>query len=84
MFTKLSKDSWKVKFVSNLPTVHTLRDFTIAEKEDGMNEGMMGVRTYFFSAHHYRGLPDFDFENPEIDHHDFMWIPKRQLNEFLT
>lgn len=84
MFTVISKDSWKVKFSSNLPTVHTLRDFTIAEQEDLMNRGMKGVRTYFFSAHHYRGLPEFDFENPEIDHHDFSWIPKRQLNEYLT
>jgi hypothetical protein len=57
--------------------VHTLRDFTIAEKEDLNNQGLKGVRTYFFGAHHYRGLPEFDFDNPENDHHDFMWIPKR-------
>ena len=77
MFLKLTKDSWKIKFASNIPIVHTLRDLTIAENEDQMNQGLKGVRTYFFAAQHYRGLPDFDFENPEIDHHDFMWIPKR-------
>ena len=84
MFTTLSKDSWLIKFSSNIPIVHTLRDFTIAEKEDKENDSLRGVRTYFFSAHHHRGLPEFDFENDLVDHKDYRWIPKRQLNEYFT
>ena len=61
-----------------------MRDFTIAEKEQDLNKGLNGVRTYFFAANHYRGLPEFDFENPMVDHHDFAWIPKRQMNEYFT
>jgi hypothetical protein len=77
LFARISKDTWKIKFVSNLPMVHTLRDFTIAENEDTENTGLKGVRTYFFGAHHHRGLPEFDFDSPENEHHDFLWIPKR-------
>jgi len=83
-FTEMTSDAWKVKFASNLPMVHTLRDFTVAENEDLGNEGMKGVRTYFFGAHHYRGLPNFDFANPDMVHYDFAWVPKRQLNEYFS
>ena len=83
-FTEMTNDTWKVKFASNLPMVHTLRDFTLAEQEDSGNEGLKGVRTYFFGAHHYRGLPMFDFNHPEMVHYDYAWVPKRQLNEYFT
>ena len=84
MFTDLSADQWKIKFSGNLPQVHTLRDFTIAEKEDSRNGPMKGVRTYFFHANHWRGLPEIDTENENCDYDDFAWVPKRKLNEFLT
>jgi hypothetical protein len=47
-----------------------------------MNLDMKGVRTYYFQAHHYRGLPDFDLSNTVYDDH--AWIPKRQLNEYFN
>lgn len=84
LFSRLTKDEWKIKFIGSLPMVHTLRDFTIAEQEDSQNQGMRGVRTYFFGAHHHRGLPEIDFANPENPHDDYLWIPKRQLNEYFT
>jgi len=52
LFIKYSADKWKVKFFSNAPLIHTVRDLTEAEKEQASNDGMAGVRTYFFGAHH--------------------------------
>jgi len=62
--------------------VHTLRDFTLAEQEDERNQMLKGVRTYFFYANHWRGLPEIVKDHPEYD--DFAWVPKRKLNEFMT
>lgn len=42
---------------------------------------MKGVRTYYFQAHHWRGLPGLKLEGTDYD--DFLWIPKRQLNEYF-
>jgi hypothetical protein len=43
------------------------------------------VRSYFFAAHHYRGLPQFVEDLGEKhDFDDFAWVPKRQMNEYLT
>lgn len=85
LFTKYSDNKWKVKFFGLLPLIHTVRDLTEAELEVKLNQDMKGVRTYFFGAHHYRGLPDFadDLATKSL-HHDFAWIPKRQLNEYFT
>lgn len=83
LFTELSDDKWKIKFDGNLPQVHTVRDFTVAEKEDSKNECMKGVRTYFFNANHWRGLPEINMgEDSHYD--DYVWIPKRKMNEYLT
>jgi hypothetical protein len=43
---------------------------------------MKGVRTFFFQAHHWRGLPVMNYENN--DYEDFAWVPKRQLNEYFS
>jgi len=43
---------------------------------------MKGVRTYYFQAHHYRGLPEFNFEG--TDYEDFAWVPKRLMNEYFA
>lgn len=59
----------------------TLREMTLAERQDRNNMDMKGVRTFYFQAHHYRGLPEFNFEN--TDYEDFAWVPKRQLNEYF-
>ena len=53
----MSDNEWLVKYSGNIPQVHTVRDFTVAEKEDPMHEHLKGVRTYFYHAHHTRGLP---------------------------
>jgi len=39
------------------------------------------VRTYYFQAHHWRGLPDL---SQATEWEDFAWIPKRQLNEYFA
>jgi len=58
--------------------IHTIRDLTIAEKDFKHNEGLKGVRSYFFGAHHWRGLPEFaDSLNQNTNHEDWAWIPKR-------
>ena len=52
-----------------------------------MNRDLKGVRTYFFQAHHWRGLPILSPGTaPEAmhDYDDFAWIPKRQLNEYFA
>lgn len=56
-FTSFSEDKWRIRFAGMLPQQHTVRHFTEAEKEDPLNKNLRGVRTYFFAAHHYRGLP---------------------------
>ena len=81
LFVEYSNNDWKVKFYGSVPLVHTIRDMTEVEKNDKLNYGYKGVRTYFFGAHHWRGLPVFDYEN--TDHEDHAWVPKRQLNEYF-
>ena len=81
LFVDYSANKWQVKFYASIPLVHTVRDMTEVEKEDPWNEGYRGVRTYFFGAHHFRGLPSFDFEG--TDHDDWAWVPKRKLNEYM-
>jgi hypothetical protein len=59
LFVLYSDNKWKVKYFGQLPLIHTVRDLTIAEQEQQANMGLKGVRTYFFGAHHWRGLPEF-------------------------
>lgn len=47
IFTSFAKD-WRIKYYQNAPLIHTLREFSKAEKEDKMNLNMKGVRTYYF------------------------------------
>jgi hypothetical protein len=85
LFVHYSDDKWKVKFFGSIPLHHTVRELTEAEKETPINGGMAGVRTYFFGAHHYRGLTTFADNLPQkTPHSDYAWIPKRQLNEYFT
>lgn len=89
LFLKYAESNhWKIKYFNNLPLVHTLRDFTIAEQEEEAyfinNLSLKGVRTYFYNAHHLRGLPEFNFDFEGCQHDDFAWVPKRLLNEYFT
>lgn len=85
LFSSLSGDKWRVRFSGLMPQQHSIRRFSEAEMEDPKNQGLKGVRTYFFYAHHYRGLTawadDLGDKHDLIDH---AWIPKRQMNEYLT
>ena len=79
--------SWKVKYFGTSPIVATLREFTETEKKDPMNQQLKGVRTFFFQAHHWRGLPALSngTETASVhDYDDFAWVPKRQLNEYFS
>ena len=84
LFLGLSDGEWNIKFSGNLPQVHTLREFTVAEQEETINKAFKGVRTYYFHANHWRGLPMLAIENGKTDYDDFAWVPKRKMNEFLT
>ena len=79
--------TWRVKYSGNIPQVHTLRDFTVAEKENKEIAHLKGVRTYFFHAHHWRGLPELMIREEmreKLPYDDYAWVPKRKMNEFLT
>jgi len=76
LFLKYSENKWKVKFHGSMPSTTTIRNFSEAEIEtDIKNTGMRGVRTYYFNAHHMRGLPEFDWST--VEHNDYAWVPKR-------
>lgn len=48
---------------------------------------LKGVRTYFFHANHWRGLPSLTIREEMIDklhYDDFAWVPKRKMNEFFN
>lgn len=47
IFSSFVKE-WKIKYYSNGPLIHTLREFSKAEREDKMNLDMKGVRTFYF------------------------------------
>ena len=64
-----------------------MRDFTVAEKENKEIAHLKGVRSYFYHAHHWRGLPELvvrDEMKEKLPYDDFAWVPKRKLNEFFT
>ena len=82
IFQELTENKWKIKFFGSAPILHTLREFTHVEKEDSMNADLKGVRTFWFGAHHWRGLPEMVF-NEDSHYNDFAWVPKRQFNEFM-
>ena len=85
LFESLADNNWKIKFFGSSPILHTLREFTELEDEDKLNQGLKGVRTFFFGAHHLRGLPDMaigDNTDAALDHInkdyiDWLWVPKR-------
>mmetsp|Transcript_8749 Transcript_8749/g.13531 ORF Transcript_8749/g.13531 Transcript_8749/m.13531 type:complete len:353 (-) Transcript_8749:8-1066(-) len=88
LFNQLSDNKWRITFFGSAPQVHTLREFTKVEEEDRLNESLKGVRTYFFGAHHRRGLPIMTIKPGEdiegLDYDDWLWVPKRQLNEYFA
>ncbi len=57
LFNDLSDNKWRITFFGSAPMLHTLREFTPVEEQDRGNEFLKGVRTYWFGAHHRRGLP---------------------------
>jgi hypothetical protein len=53
------------------------------------------VRTFWFGAHHWRGVPDMLIDGSQdgaetpsnmlvTEYSDWAWIPKRQLNQYFT
>ena len=84
----VSGGTWRIKYQGNMAQVHTLREFTIAEKEeDKLAAQLKGVRTFFFHALHWRGLPEIlirDDMQEKLPYDDFAWVPKRKMNEFLS
>lgn len=71
---------WKIKYFGQAPIAATIRELTPFEKQDKTSQSLKGVRTYYFQANHWRGLPAIANES---DWADFAWIPKRQLNEYF-
>ena len=58
LFNTLTDNKWRIKFFGSSPLLHTLREFTPIETEDKLNTDLKGVRTYWFGAHHWRGIPE--------------------------
>ena len=50
---------------------------------DRANDGLQGVRTFWFTAHHWRGLPEM-VQGEKSDYDDWAWVPKRLMNEYFT
>ena len=88
LFNQLTGNKWRIKFQGQGPLIHTIREFTEVEKLDKMNKDLKGVRSFFFAAYHWRGLPEMIIQedNPEntTEYNDWAWIPKRRLNEYFT
>ena len=82
LFQKVSNDKWLIRHLYRCPYVSTLRPFTEQEKKDKRNSILSGVRTFYFNAYHLRGLPEFNFE--DSDWCDYAWVPKADMNKFLT
>ena len=82
LFNSMTEGVWKIKHYGATPTVASLREFTEAEKQDKNNKELKGVRTFYFPAHHWRGLPTMKLDKTEYD--DFAWVPKRQMNEYFS
>jgi hypothetical protein len=75
LFTELTDNKWKIKFFGSSPILHTLRQFSEHESQDPLNEDLKGVRTFWFGAHHWRGLPEMVMEDTQYN--DWAWVPKR-------
>ena len=89
LFEELTNNKWRIKFFGSSPILHTLREFTPIEQENPMNQQLKGVRTFWFGAHHLRGVPEMVMdsvsdENSTSMYNDWLWVPKRQLNEYLA
>lgn len=91
MFEQLTGNKWRIKFFGSSPILHTLREFSLAEREDKLNFGLKGVRTFWFGANHLRGIPEMLINNEDGSeqagasglYSDWLWVPKRQLNEYF-
>jgi hypothetical protein len=55
---------------------------------DKLNSDLKGVRTYWFGAHHWRGIPEMIIseteDNNDSEYIDWAWVPKRSFNEYFT
>jgi hypothetical protein len=91
LIDQLTDNKWKLKFFGSSPVLHTLREFSITEKEqDKRNHGLKGVRTFWFGAHHLRGLPSVLIDQTDGSegsqdslYCDWAWVPKRKFNEYF-
>ena len=79
LFEQLSGGKWETTFAYGTPLVTTLRDFSIVENEDEMNEGLIGVRTYYFGGLHQGGMTYVD----KLKYADYAWARKCELGKYL-
>jgi hypothetical protein len=95
IFESLTQNKWRIKFFGSSPILHTLREFSDVEVEDRLNNGLKGVRTYWFGAHHWRGIPEINLNEEAateaaisgVDtsmYSDWAWVPKRELPQYFT
>jgi hypothetical protein len=69
--------AWKIKYFGQAPIAATIRELTPFEKQDKNSNQLKGVRTFYFQAHHWRGLPYLNVSNEANEWDDFAWVPKR-------
>ena len=84
LFKQLAATEWRVKFTGSTSVMHTIREFTPEEASADLgNDGLKGVRTFWFSAHHWRGEPQL-LVDENSQYEDWAWVPKRLMNEYLS
>lgn len=76
-----NEESMLVKYLNLYPSLATLRQLTEAEQEEDRNYDKKGVRTYYFEAHHWRGLPTFHLDKTKYE--DFAWVPKLHFRNYM-
>lgn len=82
LFFNVTKEFWKIFFPPHHPAFAITRDFHEYEREDPKNKGLKGVRTYYFHAFHFRGIP-MVYPNLKHNYTDYSLVPKIQMNKWV-
>lgn len=78
----LNQEEFKVFYATPYPAFHVARDLHEYEKEDPKNKGFTGVRTYFFEAMHFRGVPQV-LPNKKHPYTDHIFVPKHEFSKHV-
>lgn len=77
----LDSQNVKVMYDGAQPAIHTIRPLSEVEKQHDFDKTLKGVRTYYFKANHWRGLPEFKLDGR---YDDYAWVPKIKFHEYMA